>query len=135
MELGKILFEGQIQGIALAVFQNEKPPCGLAGLIDWHIQGRISKFLKSGAITGEIGECTYLPIHRKDSIFHFILAGAGHSQAPGIRNSVPKETIQILHKNLLSLKIPKVGISQSDFGMNADSFTQHFKGVSLWISQ
>ena len=134
MEIGKILYEGQVQGLALAIFQNEKPPCGLAGIVDWHIHGRISRFLKSGAITGKIGECTYFPIRRKDSIFHFILAGAGLSEAPGIRNPVPKETIQSLYKNLVSLKIPKIGISQSDFGMSSDAFTEQFKGVSLWIS-
>ncbi len=131
----RALFEGQIQGLVMTLFQNERPPSGLCGNIDWYFQGAISQCLKKGAITGAVGECTYFPLAHQGSTLHLILVGAGHSSSPGEREQVPHESIQVLHQNLLSLKLPKLGISKFDFGQVAQEyFYKHLKGVPLWIT-
>lgn len=129
------LFEGQIQAIAITFYENERPPCGLAGILDWHLQGAISRCLRMGAITGKAGECTYFPFARNGSTYHIILAGAGQSQAPGHREEVHSNTLHTLQQNLISLKLSKVGISKSDFGgVSSELLFKSLKGVSLWIA-
>ncbi len=129
------LFQGQIFGLVVSFYQNERPPAGLCGVMDWHFHGAISKCIQDGAITGKIGECIYLPIIRNSTTFHIILVGAGNSDAFGDRGPLPLETLQNLQKNLISLKIPKMGISQADFGQTQpDYFFKNFKGVSLWVT-
>lgn len=135
LELDRALFDGQIQCLVLTLYQNERPPCGLSGLIDWHFQGLLSKYIRNGAITGSVGECTYFPVTRNGQTFHLLLAGSGHSAKPGEREPVPTETLQVLQKNLLSLKLAKVGISKQDFGdVPNEFFSKHLKGVNLWIA-
>src|SRR4051812_14276668 len=114
-EAGDALFDGQIQGLALTCYQNERPPNGLAGKMDWYFKGMISQYIRQGAITGKMGECTYLPLSKNGFIFHLILIGAGSSPSPGKRDPVPFEGLKILQQNLISLKLPKMGISRSDF--------------------
>ncbi len=134
VEVEKALFEGQIQGIVMTSYQNERPLCGLAGVLDWHFHGAISQCILQGAITGRVGECVYFPMNRNGTTYHIILAGAGHSTAPGERGQVPLETVHTLQKNLASLKLSKMGISKADFGhVSSEYFAKHLKGASLWI--
>ena len=131
----RALFEGQIQGLVVTFYQNERPPLGLCGLVDWHFHGALSRCIQIGAIQGEIGECIYFPFNRNNSVYHIILAGAGHSPGPGERKAVPVETFRSLQKNLVSLQIPKIGLSLSDFGQTqSDAFAKYLKGVPLWIA-
>jgi hypothetical protein len=135
VEAQRALFDGQIQCLALTFYENERPPCGLSGIIDWHFHGAISRSIQMGAITGKVGECTYFPFTRNGQTFHVILAGAGHSEEPGVRTPVRAETLQTLQKNLISLGLSKIGVSKSDFGnVSSEFFAKHLKGVPLWIA-
>lgn len=130
----KALFEGQIHGLIVTAYQNERPPCGLAGMLDWHFQGAISQLIMQGVITGRTGECVYLPILRRGSLYHILLAGSGHSLTPGHRGPVQADTIHAVQKNIITLGLPKLGISKSDFGQtSSDYFSKQLKGASLWI--
>ncbi len=129
------LFDGQVQALAVTLYENERPPCGLSGLMDWHFRGAISQCIKAGAITGKVGECIYFPFTRHGSTYHVILAGAGPSDSPGKRQPPPPDTLAALQKNLVSLQLPQVCISKSDFGeIESDFFEKHLKGVPLWIA-
>src|SRR4051812_45967209 len=88
-EADRALFEGQIPGLVVTLYRNERPPCGLLGLLDWRFHGTISKFIQQGTLTGQVGECCYLPFHRHGSTFHLVLAGSGDSASPGARNPIP----------------------------------------------
>lgn len=135
-EIERALFDGRIQSVAVTAYQNERPFCGLAGLLDWRFHGAITKHILSGKITGKAGECVYLPMSRNGTTYHIILAGAGTTPSPGQRSTVPEETLQILKKNLISMRLPKIGISCSDFGyVTEDFFAKRLKGVPLWITQ
>lgn len=132
----------QLDGLVATFHTNERPLQGLAGVLDWHFHGAISSYLRAGAMSGEVGECAYLPLslplkdaHGKPGrVFHIILAGAGASAAPGKRQELDDQIYTALRKNILSLKIPRLGISQSDFGnASRESLAKHFKEVPLWI--
>lgn len=131
-----------LNGLIATFHTNERPLQGLAGILDWHFHGAISSYLRAGAMSGEVGECAYLPLSlpvedaqgKPGRLFHIILAGGGASSSPGKRQSLDDKTYTALKKNILSLKIERLGISQSDFGnVSRETLTQHFKEVPLWI--
>lgn len=102
--------------------------------MDWRFQGAISEFIREGALTGKPGECAYIPFTRNGTTYHLILAGAGHSQSPGVRAVVPAETWRAVQKNLSLLKLERIGISRTDFGNVSEEFlSKNIKGVPLWI--
>lgn len=129
------LFTGQFQHLIVTFFTNERPPRGLAGRLDWYFHGAISQQLQQGAITGKLGECVYLPLRKKQGTYHLLLLGCGESQEPGLRTPVPQSGLQVLKKNLHSLKWKTVGISLSDFGQKTPSeLSKTLEGVQLWIA-
>jgi len=131
-----------LDGMVATFHTNERPLQGLAGLLDWHFHGAISSYLRAGAMSGKAGECAYLPLHlpvsgardKPGRVFHILLAGGGASSSPGKRQELDEQTYTTVKKNILSLKIPRLGISQSDFGnASRESLARHFKEVPLWI--
>lgn len=41
--------------------QGERPPHGVAGLVDWRLSGRVSRLLLEGYATGQMGEVLLVP--------------------------------------------------------------------------
>jgi hypothetical protein len=60
-----------------AVFSDERPPRGLAGLIDWRCAGRLSRLMLDGYLTGELGEVLMTPVKPGLAFDKVILFGAG----------------------------------------------------------
>lgn len=128
------LFANHLKGGVTLLFENERPLQGLAGLLDWRFQGALSQKLKSGFVTGKEGECTYLPIERNGTVYHLILLGGGPVSSFKKRKALPQSSWEILRKNLISLKLPKLGISLQDFeNPPLHEFTKNLGGTSLCI--
>ncbi|MGK5081735.1 M17 family peptidase N-terminal domain-containing protein [Bdellovibrionota bacterium FG-1] len=120
------LFEGKIGALISTLSSDERPLQGLAGLLDWRFEGAISRLLKSGFLTGNPGECAYLPLQRAGVTYHLLLIGMGkHDDTPP---GIPQETARALKKNLTTLKLERVGASRSDLGNNLSAL----KGLSVW---
>jgi cytosol aminopeptidase family protein len=62
-----------------AVFSDERPARGLTGLIDWRCAGRLSRLMRDGYLTGELGEVLMTPVRPGLPFDKVILFGAGHS--------------------------------------------------------
>ena len=60
-----------------AVFDDERPVHGVAGLCDWRLGGRISKILASGFFSGALGEVLLVPGRPKTTFDKICLFGAG----------------------------------------------------------
>ena len=136
MEGDRALFEGKIQGIVAACYQNERPLQGLAGLLDWRFHGCLSYYVKRGAITGEPGECVYVPVTKGGRLFHIILIGAGRSPEFGRRLVPSDELLELLRGNLEKLRLERIGISRRDFGDAENGLlAEALKGVPLCILQ
>jgi len=56
---------------------DERPPHGVAGLVDWRLNGRISRLIQSGFATGEIGDVLLLPGKPKLPFDKVLLFGIG----------------------------------------------------------
>ncbi|MEK7692491.1 MAG: hypothetical protein AAB425_15860 [Bdellovibrionota bacterium] len=136
MNCDSALFQGKIRGVAAVFHENERPLHGLAGWLDWRFHSGLSRFLAAGQLAGKPGECAYLPFERHGTTYHVLLIGAGKTEVAGRRNPVPPESILALRKNLASLRLGPVGISQTDFGnVPEKNLLQLFKGTEVWIGE
>jgi hypothetical protein len=60
-----------------AVFDDERPPHGVAGLCDWRLGGRVARLLEDGFFTGALGDVLLLPGRPKTTFDKICLFGAG----------------------------------------------------------
>lgn len=58
---------------------DERPPQGVAGLVDWRLAGRLSRLLESGFATGRLGEVLLIPGKPKLPFDKVVLFGIGSS--------------------------------------------------------
>jgi cytosol aminopeptidase family protein len=63
--------------LLLGLFSDDRPPAGVAGLIDWRSAGRLSRIMLGGFATGELGEVLMLPGKPSLAFDKVILFGAG----------------------------------------------------------
>ncbi len=63
-----------------AVFEDERPPQGVAGLVDWRSAGRLSSLIRSGFFTGGLGEALLIPGRPGVPFDKIVLIGAGDPQ-------------------------------------------------------
>lgn len=62
------------------LFQDERPPRGLCGLIDWHLNGRISRFLLDRLYSGSFGEKLLFNGAPRLPWFRYLLIGMGSNE-------------------------------------------------------
>jgi hypothetical protein len=60
---------------------DERPPHGVAGLVDWRLAGRLSRLIQSGFATGRIGEVLLIPGRPKLPFDKILLFGLGPKRA------------------------------------------------------
>jgi hypothetical protein len=77
--------EAPADTILVLVPEDERPLRGDAGLIDWRLCGLISEHLRSGYVTGQLGEAVLLPGDRPLSPARILLVGAGSAATRGGR--------------------------------------------------
>lgn len=63
--------------LALAWFEDERPPRGVAGLVDWRLGARLSRVLASGFASGALGEVLLVPGKPGVPFDKILLFGAG----------------------------------------------------------
>jgi hypothetical protein len=63
--------------LVAALASDERPPHGVAGLVDYRLAGRISRLARSGFATGEIGEVLLVPGKPKLPFDKVVLFGVG----------------------------------------------------------
>ncbi len=122
----RALFEGHLQGLLLSCYEDERPMQGLIGLMDWQLRGEISQAIRAGFITGKTGEVAYLPVRHTGKTLHLLIAGCGAQRG----SRIPTDTLQAVLKNLRSLNLSGLGISQLDF--DSESLQQLTRETGLW---
>ncbi len=63
--------------LALGIFSDEKPPRGICGLIDWRLNGMISREIKQERIRGEYAEKIIIPFLPRIGSEMLLLFGLG----------------------------------------------------------
>jgi hypothetical protein len=64
--------------LVAALFRDERPPRGVAGLFDWRSAGRLSRLMHEGFATGELGEVLMTPAKPCFPFDKVIFFGAGN---------------------------------------------------------
>ena len=77
--------EAPADTILVLVPEDERPLRGDAGRIDWRLCGLISEHLRTGYVTGQLGEAVLLPGDIPLSPARILLVGAGAGTARGGR--------------------------------------------------
>ncbi|MBM4394187.1 MAG: hypothetical protein FJ087_00680 [Deltaproteobacteria bacterium] len=49
--------------VVVSVFEEERPPRGVSGLMDWRLCGRLSRLMVGGQVTGRFREAVLLPAY------------------------------------------------------------------------
>ena len=68
---------------ACAIWKEERPIGGLAGLLDWRLAGRISKLAKDGFLKGDLGEVMFLPGRPRLPFDKILVLGLGERESFG----------------------------------------------------
>ncbi|MBK8999302.1 MAG: leucyl aminopeptidase [Myxococcales bacterium] len=76
--------------------EDERPPHGVAGLVDWRLAGRVSELLRSGYATGAVGEVLLIPGKPKLPFDKLVFFGCGPRAAFG------EKTFRRVIENMLS---------------------------------
>jgi hypothetical protein len=66
--------------LVLAVFEDDRPLRGAAGLADWRLCGRLSRLLKANRATGKAGETMLLPPGHRLSFERVLWFGLGDAK-------------------------------------------------------
>ncbi len=67
--------------LAVPIAEGERPPGGVAGLVDWRSGGRISDLIRRGFIRGVVGEAVLLPGKPKLPFDKVLCFGMGRAAA------------------------------------------------------
>jgi hypothetical protein len=132
----RALFEGVADAWILSLSALDRPPRGLAGVFDWHLQGWISRSIQNGIFSGDEGECAYLPARHQGRTLHLLLAGRGSTISS---QRLSPMTLKALQKNLISLGRNSWGASTQDLGEDnihriAQWLGQSFAEARVWTS-
>lgn len=68
-----------VDTFVLTVFDDQKPPQGLTGLVDWRLCGMMSRMLKNGSVSGRFREVTMLPAYGRFPSNRILVFGMGDS--------------------------------------------------------
>ena len=63
--------------IVVTLYENERPPRGVGGLIDWRLHGFISRAIQDGTIRGKADESVLIPLQRKFQARRLLVLGLG----------------------------------------------------------
>src|SRR5690606_40989850 len=83
--------------------QGERPPQGVAGLVDWRLAGRVSALLQSGFATGRVGEVLLIPGKPKLPFDKVVLFGCG--PADGFNELVFSDVVARMLETLEGLHV------------------------------
>jgi hypothetical protein len=67
----------EADALCVFVFEDQRPPRGAAGLLDWRLCGQLSRWLSGGRLTGRRGERLLAPLGGRLPWAKVVVLGAG----------------------------------------------------------
>ncbi len=104
----------ETEAIVLLFFSNERPLKGATGLIDWRMNGSISRLISKGMISGEKGEATLILPNKRIKSKKILMAGLGDSSAFG--EASLKDTAIAIIRQLDKISIKNFTIAMPPLG-------------------
>ena len=97
------------EAIVLLFFSDERPLKGASGLIDWRMNGAISRLIAGGMIKGERGESILMVPKSRIKAGKILMAGLGKSSE--LNKDALSESAGALMKQLVKIGVNKFSIS------------------------
>jgi hypothetical protein len=88
--------------LVAGVAEDELPPQGVAGLVDWRLSGRLSRLLERKFFRGALGEVLLLPARPRLPFDKVVLFGLG--QAREFEEAVFRAVVERMLETLVGLK-------------------------------
>lgn len=133
-EAESLLLNREVQALVVSLAENERPLRALAARIDWRFRGAISRFVRTGAITGRAGELIYLPTSKRGELFHLFVVGVGKAASAQERTLEDLGVLKRIRANVESLGLKSVGLSIQDLGITAAQAKKAMEGVTLCLA-
>lgn len=111
------LDEASAEIVACAVFTDERPLRGLAGLLDWRLSGRLSRLAKTAFLKGEAGEALVLPARPRLPFDKALVVGLGARASFG--EAVCKKALERIFDALSGLSVKKAVVELPGRGADA----------------
>ncbi|MBL7716165.1 MAG: hypothetical protein JNL01_11940 [Bdellovibrionales bacterium] len=145
------LLSGEVQGLFVALFENERPPQGISGWLDQMFDHAVTRAIRSGIVTGKAGEACLIPMTRtlrKDQVYPVVLIGGGvlpierdPAKRALLKFEFPESGLQAIQKTMTGMAKggvwKKAAISASDFLMQEPKTLEKklsTTGGKLWIT-
>jgi leucyl aminopeptidase len=103
------LDELQADLIVVTLYEDERPPRGVNGLIDWRLHGFISRAILSGTIQGKEDESVLIPLQRKLPARRLLVLGLGKPETYDLAKA--RHTAYRLGKTITQLGAQNVALS------------------------
>lgn len=109
------------EGLALGFFMDERPPRGACGLVDWRMNGLISREIAQGHIAGTFMEKIFITSPSRLAISKILLIGLG---------ALHELTCERLYLSAYLLSETMDGIGCNDFVFNLPAAGRCHLGIS-----
>lgn len=98
------------EALILPFFDDERPPRGTLGLVDWRFAGLVSRLIQRGVVRGEAGATSLLPARRRlPSIDKIFVLGLG--PVDGFDAKRFEEAVQAILDLARRVKLRTMGLS------------------------
>jgi len=114
-------YSGQV--LVSYIFSNSRPPKGIAGYVDWLLDGQISDLILNEKVKGAFCESLLMVTGSKIRAHFLLIIGAGNPKklAPGMIREIGRYTISVLD-----------GLKVSHFGLYPhDLFLPHLESQDI----
>ncbi len=122
------LEEASAEVCACAIWSDERPVRGFAGLLDWRLGGRLSALLKSGFVRGDRGEALLLPGKPNVPFEKVLVVGLGPRS--GFGDSTFREALARIARSLEGMRVRRAVIELPGRGTDAID-AQHAMALAL----
>jgi hypothetical protein len=97
------LDEATVELCAFSIWRDERPPRGLAALLDWRLGGRLTSLMKRDFVRGELGEVLLVPGKPHVPFEKVLLLGLG--DRAGFDDGVFRRAVQRIARSLEGLHV------------------------------
>jgi hypothetical protein len=116
-----------VPALVLGLFRDERPPRGSAGIVDWRLNGYVSRLLRSDRVSGESRETTLIASQGRLRPSVVLLVGLGARSLYGFDRisdvtSAVARTLQKIRVDEFALEVPGaslLGLDPAESGYNA----------------
>lgn len=128
---------GELDGLIVTSFENEKPSHGLFTALDFLSRGSLFQSQRAGFLSGKTGEHVLAGVKLAGKGFPVLVIGLGPISQYGVRPELSESDLKKVSEKLKTLGWKKVGLVPADFGAShasGESFRKSWKDVTLWTN-